>query len=68
MELSVCIITKNERENLKKCLKALKSYPFEVVVVDTGSTDGTKEMAQRFTDAVHDFAWCNDFAKAKNYA
>lgn len=68
MELSACIITKNERENLRKCLEALKPYPFELVVVDTGSTDGTKEMAQAFTDAVYDFAWCDDFAKAKNYA
>lgn len=68
MELSVCIITKNERENLKKCLEALKPYPFEIVVVDTGSTDGTKEMAEGYTDAVYAFAWCDDFAKAKNYA
>ena len=49
MELSVCIITRNERENLKRCLEALAPYPFEVVVVDTGSTDGTKELARGYT-------------------
>ena len=68
MELSVCIITRNERENLKRCLEALAPYPFEVVVVDTGSTDGTKELARGYTKAVYEFAWCDDFAKAKNYA
>lgn len=68
MKLSVCIITKNERKNLKKCLEALKPYPFELVVVDTGSTDGTYELARQFTDALYSFAWCDDFARAKNYA
>ena len=68
MELSVCIITKNERENLKRCLEALKFCPFEVVVVDTGSVDGTQEMAGNYTDAVYEFAWCDDFAMAKNFA
>lgn len=66
--ISVCIITKNEKEALKKCLDHLKEYPFELVIVDTGSTDGTMEMARRYTESLYEFAWCNDFAKAKNYA
>lgn len=68
MELSVCIITKDECENLEKCLNALRGYGFELVVVDTGSSDGTVQMVQNYTDALYQFAWCNDFAKAKNYA
>lgn len=68
MKFSVCIITKNECMNLRKCLEALKPYPVEVVVVDTGSSDGTMEMARAYTSAVYEFAWCDDFAKAKNYA
>ena len=40
-KISVCIITKNESEKLKKCLKQLMGYGFEIVVVDTGSTDDT---------------------------
>lgn len=68
MNLSICIITKNEKKNLEKCLKHLSGYGFELVVVDTGSTDGTIDMVRRYTEAVYEFAWCDDFAKAKNYA
>lgn len=66
--ISICIITKNEKEALKRCLDQLKGYPVELVVVDTGSTDGTLEMAGQYTETVYKFEWCNDFAKAKNYA
>lgn len=66
--LSVCIITKNEQQNIERCLKSLEPYPFEIVLVDTGSTDNTKEIALKYTPHVYDFAWCDDFAAAKNYA
>lgn len=66
--VSVCIITKNEAENLEKCLAALSPYPFELVVVDTGSTDNSKEVAARYTDRLYDFTWINDFAAARNFA
>lgn len=66
--LSVCIITKNEKENLERCLQQLSGYGFELVVVDTGSTDGTLQMVRQYTESIYEFAWCNDFAKAKNYA
>lgn len=45
-KISVCIITKNESEKLRKCLKHLTGYGFEIVVVDTGSTDDTVAMAK----------------------
>lgn len=67
MNLSVCIITKNEKENLEKCLQALSGYDLEIVVADTGSTDGTLEMIRNYTGSVYEFPWCDDFAKAKNY-
>ena len=41
--ISVCIIAKNEEENIEKCLQCLSKHPFEIIVVDTGSTDRTKE-------------------------
>lgn len=68
MELTVCIITKNERERLRKCLQALQGRGLEIVVVDTGSTDGTKEMVSDYTDRIFDFAWQDDFSLARNYA
>lgn len=65
--ISVCIITKNEAETLQKCLEALKPYPFEIVVTDTGSTDNSLEIARRYTDHVYEFAWINDFSAARNF-
>lgn len=68
MNLSICIITKNEQENIERCLKSLMPYEMEIIVVDTGSTDNTKDIVQRYTDKVFDFEWCDDFAAAKNFA
>lgn len=66
--ISVCIITKNEAENLEKCLSALRPYPFEIVVVDTGSTDASKEVAAKYADKVLDFEWCDDFSAARAFS
>ncbi|MCI5873694.1 MAG: glycosyltransferase [Clostridiales bacterium] len=68
MQLSVCIITKNEQQNIARCLESLKPYDVEIVVVDTGSTDNTKQIAVGYTDNLYDFVWCDDFAAAKNFA
>ncbi len=68
MPLSVCIIAKNEEQNIARCLERLKPYGFEIIVADTGSTDRTKEIALRYTDKVYDFTWGDDFAAAKNFA
>lgn len=66
--LSVCIITKNEAGKLEKCLRCAKKLDAEIVVVDTGSTDNTLEVAKQYADIVGHFEWCDHFAKAKNYA
>lgn len=66
--ISICIITKNECERLERCLRAAKNTGFELVVVDTGSNDGTVEMAKKYTDSVYFFEWIADFAAAKNFA
>lgn len=68
MQLSICIITKNEQQNIARCLESLKPYDVEIVVVDTGSTDNTKQIAARYTDKLYNFVWCDDFAAAKNFA
>ncbi len=54
MNLSICIITKNEEQNIDRCLKALAPYGLETIVVDTGSTDRTKQIAARYTDRLYD--------------
>lgn len=66
--ISVCIITKNEEKNIEKCLAPLVPYNFEIIVVDTGSTDRTKEIALKYTDKVYDFEWIDDFSAARNFS
>lgn len=66
--LSLCMIVKNEEQNLKKVLKNAKIYADEIIIVDTGSTDKTKDIAKVFTDKIFDFEWCDDFSKARNFS
>lgn len=66
--ISVCSIVKNESKNIGKMLESVSKYGFEIIVVDTGSSDDTKEIALKYTDKVYDFEWCDDFSAAKNYA
>lgn len=68
MTISVCMIVKNEEKNLADCLDCLHKIADEIIIVDTGSTDGTKEIAAKYTDKVYDFEWINDFAAARNFA
>ena len=55
--ISVCIIAKNEERFIEDCLKRLKPFGMEIIVTDTGSTDRTKEIAQKYADKVVDFEW-----------
>ncbi|MCR4902322.1 MAG: glycosyltransferase family 2 protein [Butyrivibrio sp.] len=66
--ISVCMIVKNEEKRLAKCLDCLKTLADEIIIVDTGSTDKTKEIAQGFGAKIYDFEWCEDFAAARNFA
>lgn len=67
--MTFCIITKNERDNLKKCLEAIRRFGPEadIVVVDTGSMDDSKEVAYGYTKNVYDFEWIDDFSAARNF-
>ena len=68
MTISVCMIVKNEELNLAGCLDCLKAIADEIIIVDTGSTDRTKEIAEQYTDKVYDFEWIDDFSAARNFA
>jgi glycosyltransferase involved in cell wall biosynthesis len=64
--LSVCLITKNEEKNIANCLKSVKDVADEIIVVDTGSTDKTVEIAKEYGADVHFFKWIDDFSAARN--
>ena len=66
--ISLCMIVKNEERILARCLDSLKGLMDEMIIVDTGSTDRTKEIAAAYTDQIFDFAWTGDFSEARNFA
>ncbi len=66
--ISLCMIVKNEEDVLARCLSSVAPLVDEIIIVDTGSTDQTKQIAATFTDQVVDFAWIDDFAAARNFA
>lgn len=66
--ISLCMIVKNEEDNLDRCLKSAQGIADEVIIVDTGSTDSTVEIAKKYTSNIYFFEWINDFAAARNYS
>jgi len=66
--LSVCLIVKNEEQFLAQCLKSIRNLGAQLIVVDTGSTDRTVEIAREFGAEIYSFAWCDDFSAARNAA
>ncbi len=66
--ISLCMIVKNEEKVLARCLDSICDLMDEIIIVDTGSHDRTKEIAARYTDKIYDYSWQNDFAAARNYS
>lgn len=66
--LSLSMIVKNEEKFLEGCLHSIKDIVDEIVIADTGSTDRTKEIAQRFGARIFDFPWTGDFSAARNFS
>lgn len=66
--VSICVIGKNEELNIPECFGRLSKLNAELVYVDTGSTDKSKELASKYTDKIYDFAWCDDFSAARNFS
>ena len=68
ISITLCMIVKNEQSILERCLISYAGTYDELIIVDTGSTDSTKDIAHKYTDKVYDYKWCDDFAAARNYA
>lgn len=66
--ISTCMIVKNEERLLARCLDCVKAFSDEIIIVDTGSTDRTKEIAAQYTSCIYDFPWINDFSAARNFS
>ena len=68
MTISCVMIVKNEENILARCLDSISDLMDEIVIVDTGSMDATKEIAARYTDKIYDFTWTGNFSDARNFA
>lgn len=68
MKISVCIIAKNEESFIGNCINSIKDIAYEIIVVDTGSTDRTKEICRELGAKVFNFEWEGDFSKARNFS
>ena len=66
--LSLCMIVRDEEAVLARCLQSVRAAVDEMILVDTGSLDGTREIAGGFTEKIYDFTWIDDFSAARNYA
>lgn len=66
--ISLCMIVKNEEQVIARCLESIQTAVDEIIIVDTGSVDQTKEIAQKYTDKIYDFQWIDDFSAARNFA
>jgi peptidoglycan/xylan/chitin deacetylase (PgdA/CDA1 family)/Tfp pilus assembly protein PilF len=64
--ISLCIITRDNEKLLGDCLESAHDLVNEIIIVDTGSTDKTKEIASKFTNKIYDFTWVDDFSAARN--
>ncbi len=66
--LSLCMIVKNEEDSLERCLQSVRDLVDEIIITDTGSTDKTVEIAEKFKASVFHYRWNNNFAEARNFS
>lgn len=65
--ISLCMIVRDEEETIARCLDTVEKIVDEIIVVDTGSVDRTKEIVEKYTSNIYDFQWIDDFAKKKKF-
>ena len=68
LTISLCMIVKDEEQVLSRCLESVKDLVDEIIIVDTGSTDKTKEIALEYNAHLYDFQWVDDFSAARNFS
>lgn len=68
MKLSVCLIVRDEELVIARCLECVRKFADEIIIVDSGSEDRTREIAAAYTDKIFRFDWCDDFSAARNFA
>ena len=66
--ISLCMIVKNEEMHIARCLESVAKLVDEIIIVDTGSTDRTAEIASGYTTKVYSHPWTDDFSDARNYS
>ena len=68
MDISLCMIVKNEEDTIARCINSVKDIVDEIIIVDTGSTDNTLKILKNLNIVPYRFEWINDFSAARNYA
>lgn len=68
MTISLCMIVKNEEAVIGRCLDTVRDIADEILLVDTGSTDQTVDIAKKYTNSIYHFPWRDDFSAARNFA
>lgn len=68
ISISLCMIVKNEQAVIGRCLDCVKDIVDEIIIVDTGSNDLTKSIANEYTDKIYDFEWIENFSVARNFS
>ena len=66
--VSLCMIVKDEEKNIARCLESVRPVVSEIIIVDTGSSDNTRQIAAQFGAKIIEYKWGDDFAKARNYS
>lgn len=68
MDISLCMIVKNEEDTIARCINSVKDIVDEIIIVDTGSTDNTLKILKNLNIVPYRFEWINDFSAARNFS
>lgn len=66
--ISLCMIVRDEENTIARCLEAVENIVDEIIIVDTGSVDQTKEIVGKYSSNIYKFSWIDDFAAARNFS